>query len=157
MANLSTMYQTLTSTAQDFVHACRPAEAGTNKLQSDLLASFCSPDFTINWGHSFFISQSPPLQKAKTVDEWQAHMKAMTEKLETWSIDITDVIVDVEKKKAVVRGNFNMTVKGCEAVCNDILLVMEMSRDWGKVVKCTEFIDPIAGQEIGKNMAKVGA
>lgn len=152
----STIYETLASTAKSFVHSCRPAESGTNKVRRDLILSHCGPNFRMDWGHRHFISTFPPLQNRKTADEWQDHMTGMAVKMETWEIEITDTIVDVEKKKVVVRGDFRMKVEGYDPVCNDIVFIMRMDEDGEKLVECTEFIDPVAGQELGSRMAKSG-
>lgn len=84
-------------------------------------------------------------------------MLGMTSNLRTWDIEITDMTVDAEKKKVVVRADFHMTVKGFEdAIVNDIILLMRMDAEGTKLEGCMEFIDPAAGQELGKRMATVG-
>lgn len=70
------------------------------------------------------------------------------------------MVVDVEKRKVVVRGDFGMVVKGSgagagEGVLNDILFVMGMDERGGKVVECMEFVDPVAAGEIKKRMEGV--
>lgn len=111
----------------------------------------------MDYGHSHFVSTFPPLQKPLSGPEWQQHMLGMTSNLRTWDIQITDLVVDEGRKKVVVRGDFHMFVKGYEdAVVNEIILMLRIDSSAGKVEGCTEFIDAVAGQELGKRMATVG-
>lgn len=152
----NSVYSTLETTAKSFIQACCPAEPGSNTVRSDLILSHCTPDFQMSYGHKHFVSTFPPLQAVLTGPEWQQHMLGMTSNLRTWDIEITDMTIDAEKKKVVVRGDFHMTVKGFEdAIINDIILLMRMDGEGSKLVSCMEFIDPAAGQELGKRMATV--
>ncbi|KAF2172514.1 hypothetical protein M409DRAFT_17747 [Zasmidium cellare ATCC 36951] len=151
------LYSTLETTAKSFVKSCNPTQPGGNTVDSALILSHTIPTFVMDYGHSHFVSTFPPLQKALSGPEWQQHMLGMTSNLRTWDIQITDLVVDEGRKKAVVRGDFHMFVKGYEdAVVNEIILMLRMEGSGGKVEGCTEFIDAVAGQELGRRMATVG-
>ncbi|KAK4507825.1 hypothetical protein PRZ48_001560 [Zasmidium cellare] len=98
----------------------------------------------MSWGHNHFISTFPPLQTPLTGPEWQEHMLGMCSNLRTWDIQITDITVDEGRRKVV---GFE------DAVVIDLVLIMRLSGDGGKLEGCTEFIDPIAAQELGRRVA----
>lgn len=87
----------------------------------------------------------------------------MAPKLKTWTIDITDMAVDVEKRSVVVRADYGMFpagyAEGEEAakVVNEIVFWLEMTEDGGKVVRQTEFVDASATVELGRLMRAAAA
>ena len=76
----------------------------------------------------------------------------MAQSLQTWSIDITSVCVDATSKTAVVRADFHMVPIGGDAVLNDLIFWMAMDDSGEILVRCTEFIDPIAASELAARM-----
>ena len=106
----------------------------------------------MDWGHRHFVSTKPGLQGERSGDGFVTHMSSMTPGLKTWRIEITDLCVDVEHRSVVVRADYYMTPGVGEAVVNDIVLWMSMDESGEKIVRCTEFLDPVATEELGRRM-----
>ena len=158
MAGDQALYDALAACAQGWVTSTMPKTPHTNDLNVDNILSYLSPSAQISWGHTTFVSSKPGLQGTKSPNEFIQHLTSMSPNLATWRIELTDVVVDVRKKSAVVRADFHMLVKGegVEPVLNDILfwVGMEETEEGVKVIKSIEFIDPTAGAELGKTMMK---
>lgn len=77
----------------------------------------------------------------------------MAPNLQTWDIDVADVNVDLDKKSAVLRAMFHMQAKNDpEVVQNEILFWCQMDDSGEKVVRSTEFVDPVALQTLGPKL-----
>ena len=148
----SNLYNKLEQTAKAHLQACLPKTKGSNDVDTEAILSHLSSDFRQDWGHSFFVSTKPALQGEVTGQGFITHMAGMAPALQTWDIIITSICVDVEKKCATVRVVFHMKPKGGEEVLNDIVFWMFMNESGEKLVRCTEFIDPVASAELGRRM-----
>ncbi|EMC93444.1 hypothetical protein BAUCODRAFT_240547 [Baudoinia panamericana UAMH 10762] len=147
------LYDKFADTATSFVLATSPKEAGTNKPDPERFLSLCAPNFSQSWGHRFFIAHKPGLQGSVDAQAFLDHQAKMSAKLRTWKIDITDVIVDVRKHCAMVRGSFNMFAKGHdEPVVNDIVYKVTMDETGDKVTAAIEFIDAAATNELASQL-----
>ncbi|KAK3713530.1 hypothetical protein LTR37_008488 [Vermiconidia calcicola] len=146
------MYDKLAATAKAHLHACRPVTPGSSDPDPEAIKAHLSPSFHIDFGHKFFVSSTPPLQGEKTADGFIAHMTGMAAKLQTYTLDILDVCVDVEKRTVTQRVEFHMVPKGGEEVLNDIIFWMVMDESGEKVVRITEFVDAAAAAELAKRM-----
>ena len=110
----------------------------------------------MDFGHKFFVSTLPQLQGKKDGPGFVSHLSGMATSLQTWSIDIINTAVDVEKRTVVFRTEFHMVPKGGDEVLNEILFWITMDESGEKVEHYTEFVDPIASMELAKRM-KAGA
>ena len=146
------MYDKLAKTAKDALLACLPKTKGSNDPDSDAILANLAPDFYMDFGHQFFVSTLPPLQGRKDGPGFVSHMSGMAKSLQTWSINITNQAVDVEKRTVVFRTDFHMVPKGGEEVLNEIIFWLEMDGSGKKVVHYTEFVDPVASAELAKRM-----
>ena len=74
--------------------------------------------------------------------------------MERWDVTVTDVIVDVEKRKTVVRSSYWMQAKGegKKVVEDDIVWFLNMDDDGGKVRMAVEFKDALADQKFADSM-----
>ena len=151
MADAS-LYEKLAITATGHLTSCLPITPGSNDPSPEAILSILAPEFRIQWGHNFFVTTVPPLQGLKTGEEFVQHLQGMAKSLQTWSINITQTCVDVQNKTVVLRADFHMVPKGGEEVLNDILFWIVMNEAGDKVVKVTEFIDPVASAELAKRM-----
>jgi hypothetical protein len=85
----------------------------------------------------------------------------MLPRLESWKADITDVLVDTEKMKVMLRISFWMQAKGvgkADAVENDLLWVLEMEGvgSGGVGIKrSVEFVDGAAAGRLREVMMAV--
>lgn len=147
-----TIYHRMSQTATSFMHALLPKTHGATDFQPEAILSLLDPSFTLDWGHSLFISTMPKLQDGKSGEDFVAHMNGNAQALRTWAIDITDLSIDAEKRSAVVRADFHMHPKVGDEVLNDIVFWMKMDDTGRKLVKCTEFLDPVAVKELGDKM-----
>lgn len=147
------LYDKLASTAKAHLETCLPKTLGSNDPDPEAILSYMDPSFRIDFGHKFFVSTAPPMQGEKTGDGFVSHISGMVSRLKTYSLDVTNVSVDVEKRTAVLRVDFHMVPKGGEEVLNDIIFWMVMDDSGEKVVKVTEFVDPVASAELAKRMA----
>ena len=147
-----TLYDKLATTAKAHLNTCLPKTHGSNDPDAGAILSYLDPSFRIDFGHKFFVSTAPGLQGEKTGDGFVAHISGMVSKLQTYSLDVTNVCVDVEKRTVVLRVDFHMVPKGGEVVLNDIVFWMVMDESGEKVLKYTEFVDPIASTELAKRM-----
>ena len=143
-------YEKLAGTAKKMLLSCLPKTKGSNEPDPDAILSNFAPTFYMDMGHKFFVSTFPELQGKKDGPGFVFHMSAMARGLQTWSIDITDTTVDVEKRTVVLRTEFRMAPKGGEEVLNEILFWIVMDESGEKVEHYTEFIDPVAGMELAK-------
>lgn len=146
------LYDTLETTAKRFTTSLSPSTPSSNDPNATGILSNLSPDFHSDFGHSFFVSTRPHLQGQKSGEDFVNRMKFMAPKLETWRIEITDVMVDSRKKRAMVRGDFHMMVKGGRTVVNDLVFLLGMDEDGTKVASVTEFVDAEATAEIARLM-----
>lgn len=153
MADAS-LYNKLTETAKNFVLATSPKVAGTNEPASERFLSFCAPDFGQAFGHKHFVSTKPGMQHRLTAQGFLDHQGTMAKFLHTWSVEPTDVCVDVAKRKAVVRVDFHMMAKGAseDPVLNDIIYWITMDESGEKVVEAVEFVDPVASAALQEKM-----
>ncbi len=146
------MYDKLATTAKSFMHSMLPQTLGTTDFDSQAILSYLDPSFHMDWGHSFFVATMPPLQGEKTGEGFVAHMQGMAKSLQTWTIDVTTLSVDPHQKTVVIRADFNMSPKGGEPVLSDIIFWMVLDESGEKLVRCTEFVDPVASKELGEWM-----
>ena len=147
------MYDKLAATAKGHLSTCLPKTEGLSDPSPESILSLLAPSVLIDFGHKYFISTTPALQGEKSGDGFVSHLTGMAAKLQTYSIDITDISVDVEKRRVVLRADFHMVPKGGEEVLNDIIFWMTMDESGEKIVKYTEFVDPVASAELAKRMA----
>nr|OQO21678.1 hypothetical protein B0A51_10552 [Rachicladosporium sp. CCFEE 5018] len=153
MAAQDALYDTLRSTAESWVLATLPKTPGTNEVDYDRILSLLTSDAEISWGHSLFVSQTPPLRGTKTPDGFLEHMKSMAPRLGTWQIAIADICVDTAKRSAVVRADFDMQAEvDGEVVRNEILFWVKLDESGKKVKASTEFVDPIASGKLRELM-----
>jgi len=151
------LYNKLHETAKSWVLSTSAVTPGTNEQDHAHVLSHLSPNAIIEWGHAHFLSSASHLQGSKTGQDFIDHLSKMTPMLETWTTEVADVSVDVEKKSAVVRADFYMQAKGDpEAVRNEILFWVYMDEQGEKVVKSTEFIDPTAAGALKVKMMASG-
>ena len=151
------LYDKLHDTAKSWILSTSPVTPGNNQQDHEHILSHLTPDAKIEWGHANFLSTAPHLQGSKTGQEFIDHLSKMAPMLETWTIDVADVCVDVERKSAVVRADFYMYAKGDpDAVRNEILFWVYMEEKGEKVLKSTEFIDPTAAGALKAKMMAGG-
>lgn len=129
---------------------------GSNDPDPEAILANLAPTFRLSWGHTFFVATQPHLQGEKTGDAFVSHLLLKAKALETWSIDITNICVDVDTRNVVVRGDYHMVPRNGEQVLNDIVFWMVMDESGEKLVRCIEFVDPVASTELAKRM-KAGA
>lgn len=148
-----TDYAILEKTAIDWVTATRPKVPGSNEPDLDHIRSQLAPHAILRFGHLHFVSKTPHLQHDESPDDFVNRLAMMSKTFATWSIDVADVNVDVQKKSAVVRAVFHMQAKNDpEVIQNEILFWCQMSEDGRKVVQSTEFVDPVALQALGPKL-----
>lgn len=148
-------YNRLSETAKAFISALEPQPVGSNNFdEAAIFALLDQEQFRLDWGHSFFISTMEHLQGEKTAEAFVQHLLGMGKALQTWKIDITNTCVDASNKSVVVRANFYMYPQnsGGDSVLNDIIFWMTMNQGGDKLVRCTEFVDPVASAELAKRM-----
>ncbi|EME49841.1 hypothetical protein DOTSEDRAFT_164593 [Dothistroma septosporum NZE10] len=151
----SDLYNTLETTAMRFITSLSPATRSGNEPNRTGILSNLATNFQSDFGHKVFVSSKPHLQGQKSGQDFVNRMSFMAPKLETWRIDITDVMVDSRRQRAMVRGDFHMTVKGGQTVVNDLVFLVGMDEEGRKVVKVTEFVDAEAAGEIARLMRGV--
>lgn len=142
------LYEKMHKTARDYVLSTAPKSPGSNQPDPERVYSTLSSEAVLSWGHAHFISTKPGLQGTRSPQEFVSHMSGMARTFDTWKIEIADVNVDVARMSAVVRANFYMTPKGQEAVRNEIIFWTAMDEHGEKVIRSTEFVDPVATAEI---------
>lgn len=153
----ASLYRKLQDTAKSWVLSTSPTVPGSNKQDYDHIRSHLAPNATIEWGHAHFLSTAPHLQGAKSGQEFIDRLSKTAPMLETWTIDVADTNVDVEQKSVVVRADFYMQAKDdADAVHNEILFWVYMDESGERVVKSTEFIDPIAAGALRAKMMAGG-
>ncbi|GAB7336405.1 hypothetical protein MBLNU13_g09123t1 [Cladosporium sp. NU13] len=133
-----------------------PKTPGSNDLDVHRIRSSLALDATISLGHAYFVSTAPHLRNEESPQDYLDRLVEMSSALETWDILVADVVVDVERRTAVVRADFYLKVKfDPEIVRNEILCWCQMDWSGRKVVRSTAFIDPIAGQALGIKLKAV--
>jgi len=152
MATAASIYDELAQTAENHMRAVLPKTPGSNDVDSAAILSNLASNYRQDWGHSYFISTRPPLQGERDGQGFVDHMSGMAPMLETWSIDVTNTCVDTEKRSVTVRADFHMKPKNGDEVLNDIIFWMNMDETGRKLIKVTEFVDPIASAELGARM-----
>lgn len=149
-------YETLAETAKRALKNCEPVTKGSNDPDGKRILSNLAPGFWMDFGHKFFVSTVPHLLSKKDGPGFVSHLSNMAASLQTWSIDITNIAVDVEKRTVILRADFHMVPKGGQdEVLNDIMFWIVMDETGEKVANYVEFVDPVASMELAKRM-KVG-
>lgn len=146
------LYVKLSRTAEAYIYSCLPQIPGGNEVNSKAILANLSDEFRLSFGHSFFVATKPHLQGERTGDGFISHLLSMAKFLKTWNITIKDVSVDPAAKSAVVRADYRMVPPNGEEVLNDIILWMNMDESGMKLLKCTEFVDPVASMELARRM-----
>jgi len=146
-------YASLLKTASDWVTSTRPKTPNSNDPDYDHILSLLSPNAILRFGHAHFVSTAPHLQRDESPEDFVTRLKSMSPSFQTWSIDITDVNVDIKKQSAVVRAVFHMQAKNdAEVIQNEILFWCLMDEGGGKITSSTEFVDPAALQALGPKL-----
>ena len=146
------LYSKLSATATSYIFSCLPKTPGSNDPAPRAILTNLAPTLRLRWGHTFFVATKPHLQGEKTGDGFISHLLLMAKALETWSIDITNICVDVDTRSVVVRGDYHMVPRNGEEVLNDIVFWMFMDESGERMVKCIEFVDPVASTELARRM-----
>ena len=147
-----TLYDKLAATAKAHLFTCLPQTPGSNDPDPKAILSYLDASFRLDFGHKFFVSTAPGLQGEKTGDGFVSHISGMVSLLRTYSLEITNTCVDVERRTVVLRVDFHMVPKGGEEVLNDIVFWIVMDESGEKVLRYTEFVDPVASAELAKRM-----
>jgi len=151
-------YTILRDTALNFIKAQTLDTTLPERMNFDLMRTYCAPSFEHSWGHNYAVSLTPPLQGTHSLDGFFSHLRSMLPRLESWKSNVTDVIVDPVKMKVVLRISFMMQAKGAtegQIVENDLLWMMEMEEiGSGKVgiKKSMEFLDGAAAGKLREIM-----
>jgi len=151
-------YTILRDTALNFIRAQTLDANSPERMDFDLMRTYCAPSFEHSWGHNYAVSLAPPLQDTHSLDSFFSHLRSMLPRLESWKSNVTDVIVDPVKMKVILRISFMMQAKGAtegQIVENDLLWMMEMEEmGSGKVVikKSMEFLDGAAAGKLREIM-----
>ncbi|KAK3661637.1 hypothetical protein LTR56_000125 [Elasticomyces elasticus] len=148
----SSLYNTLTATAKDFVLALSPKTAGTNEPDDDRFLSYTASNYTHTWGHKHFVSLNPGVQGNVDGPEFLGRMAKLAGKMKTWEIEVTETCVDVGKRTAALKTDFSMTIGGHDPVMNEIVWWVTMDASGEKVVESCEYIDPVAADQMKEQM-----
>src|ERR1700753_2626824 len=147
------MYDRLAATARKHLETCKTKTPGSNDPDPEAVKSMLDASARIAFGHAFFVSTMPNLQGEKTRDGFVEHLCGMASRMQTYSLEIVNTCVDVEKRTVILRVEFHMVPKGGEEVLNDIVFWMTMNETGDKILRYTEFVDAAAGAELAKRMA----
>ncbi|KAI4632982.1 hypothetical protein J4E80_000342 [Alternaria sp. BMP 0032] len=151
-------YTILRDTALNFIRDQTLDTNSPERMDFDLMRTYCAPSFEHSWGHNYAVSLTPPLQGTHSLDGFFSHLRSMLPRLESWKSNVTDIIVDPVKMKVVLRISFMMQAKGAteeQIVENDLLWMMEMEEmSSGKVgiKKSMEFLDGAAAGKLREIM-----
>ncbi|KAI4643510.1 hypothetical protein J4E93_006520 [Alternaria ventricosa] len=151
-------YTILRDTALNFIRAQTLDTNSPERMDFDLMRTYCAPSFEHSWGHKYAVSLTPPLQSTHSLDGFFTHLRSMLPRLESWKSNVTDVIVDPVKMKVILRISFMMQAKGAtegQIVENDLLWMMEMEEmSSGKlgIKKSMEFLDGAAAGKLREIM-----
>jgi hypothetical protein len=143
-----TAYETLRRTAEKFVHSTDFSPPAST-LDRSALRAVCANNYKQVWGHEYFISLRPHLNKVLDLDGFMGHLDTMTAMLESAETEITDITIDQRQRKVVVRATYRLRPKGSkEAGENDIVWILKMDERGEKVESGTEFIDGEAAMRL---------
>ena len=133
----SPLYKTLHATGLEFVRSQNKDDAQPSRMSIDRIRAIrSSENFEHSWGHDYFVNTAPHLQGTLDIDGFVAHLNKMCPFLESWDTNITDVMVDEQQKRVVLRASYYMLVKGAEApVENDLVWFLTMDEEGRKVKK----------------------
>ncbi|KAI4680998.1 uncharacterized protein J4E88_005503 [Alternaria novae-zelandiae] len=154
-------YTILRDTALNFIRAQTLDTNSPERMDFDLMRTYCAPSFEHSWGHNYAVSLTPPIQGTHSLDGFFSHLRSMLPRLESWKSNVTDVIVDPVKMKVILRISFMMQAKGAtegQIVENDLLWMMEMEEMGdGKVgiKKSMEFLDGAAAGKLREIMMAI--
>jgi hypothetical protein len=157
----SPLYKALHATALGFIKAQTLDSSLPSLMDFEKMHTYCSRSFHHSWGHKHAVSLTPPLQRTLSFDGFVSHLENMLPKLASWRTEVTDVVVDEERLKVVLRISFFMHPKGPEGedeieevVENDLLWVLEMMRvgDGVKISGSKEFVDGVAAGRLRELM-----
>jgi hypothetical protein len=146
----SSIYETLKSTAEKFVHSPSFSKSDAGPDQAAIRA-LCTDDYTQSWGHEYFISSRPHLNRTLDFNGFMAHLNSMTSKLESAEAEITNITIDERQRKVVVRATISLRPKGsAEVGTNDLVWILGMNERGDKVQSGQEFVDADAAMRLGQ-------
>lgn len=152
MSSPSKLYTTLKSTAETFANSTS-FSAPSNGPDISAIRAICTEDYKQSWGHDYFTSTRPHMNKTLDFDGFLGHLNSMVPRLESAHVQISDMIIDETQKRVVVRATYRLTPKGSkESGSNDLLWILEMHESGEKVKSGKEFIDGDAAMRLKELM-----
>ncbi|KAJ6476403.1 hypothetical protein C8R45DRAFT_1009896 [Mycena sanguinolenta] len=117
-----------------------------------------SPDARHRWGHNYLVSKNPVSLGSLDNAAFEAHLHTAGQWLDALGGEVTDIMIDEHKRKAVLRMSYFLKAKGSdETVENDLIWVLKFT-DEGEVgggvdgiliKESIEFIDAAARARVG--------
>lgn len=154
---MASFYDTMTSTAEKFVHMTDfgPADNGLDETK---VRELCTDNYKQSWGHDYFASTKPHLNHELDLNGFIGHLNTMCPRLAHSAAVITDMSIDERQRKAVVRATYKLHPKGAsEAGLNDLVWILKLTEDGRKVQSGKEFIDAEAAKRLGQLMQAANA
>lgn len=142
------LYQILQDTATKFIFSYSQSEyeyRGTSTL-STTLAPTCKR-YIAPSSYLGVVAASHGLSNA----EYEAHMAPELALLETWRVEVKDIVVDETKKTAVAWSDHYCTMKGRKEYKLEFMCMLDMDDTGDKINKIVAFIDTA---ECAKYMAE---
>ncbi|KAF7373207.1 hypothetical protein MSAN_00529300 [Mycena sanguinolenta] len=117
-----------------------------------------SPDARHCWGHNYLVSKNSTSLGSLDNAAFEAHLHSAGKWLDALGGEVTDIMIDEHKRKAVLRMSYFLKAKGSdETVENDLIWVLKFT-DEGEVEggvdgilikESIEFIDAAARARVG--------
>jgi hypothetical protein len=118
------------------------------------LLAIRAPDAVHSWGHNYLVSRHPTLADRMDNAAFLAHLKSTGLYLGFGGSQIHDIIVDEQKRQAVVRMSYFLMPQGSEeTVEHDLIWLLKFTDDEDAEVvlirESVEFIDAAASARLG--------
>lgn len=135
----SDLYTRIAQTANDFAHSYDQDKCSESFT---CLSAQLTPTCRRYFGPSSLLSQAPALANGQSNAEFEAQtQQELTNLFTTWTVEVQDVTVDIEAKKAVVRAINTSTSRRGKVYAFDNTFTLWMTEDGGKVEKIVQIVD----------------
>ena len=141
MSAASALYQSIHDTASKFVLSYRSSSSLTTPNVKDAsVLSMRSPTCKRYLAPASFLALTG-IPASQSNEEYVERLAPMYPLLQSWSVEIKDILVDETKRSAVAWSDHSMRLKGRDAIILEFMWILTMDKAGEKVENVIEFID----------------
>ncbi|KAK6331477.1 hypothetical protein TWF730_004559 [Orbilia blumenaviensis] len=152
------LYQTIHATCIKFFKSVSRNPENPKVIDIEAVKAVRTSDFIQTFGHRFMVSHHPEYQTPVTLDTLIGQLGVVSPLLNLWDMEIEDIFIDEGRRKALVRSTVELQAEGQDkpVIKNDMVWILDLTDDGGKVRKAIEFEDSMAADAFKKTLVLIG-